>query len=127
MQHVTRRVFAARASAVAEVRRFATSVLADFPRLGDVELCVSEIFTNAVVHGSPDGGEVRVIVRRKSPARVYVAVVDTGGPTVPRVLSADVDAEGCRGLQLVAAVATAWGHVPDPRGGRRVWCEVAAR
>ena len=49
---------------------------------------------------------------------VRVEVTDCGGPGVPRLRPAGGDAEGGRGLELVAALAARWGW--RRRGGRIV-------
>lgn len=121
------RVFPARRSQVAEVRRFVGAAIGDFASADDVVLCASELATNAVVHGSPgDAAHFMVQVRRPARRRVYVSVTDRGArrTTGPRLADAGDDAEGFRGLAMVDALATAWGAVPLAGGGYRVWFEV---
>lgn len=123
-----RKVFPAEVGAVAGVRGFVADALVGFPRLDDVVLCASEIASNAVTHGSVAGdATVLVIVRHCPHVRAYLAIVDSGGPTAPRLLAAGADTEGRRGLFLVAALCTAGGATGDRHGGHRVWCELAAR
>jgi hypothetical protein len=53
-------------------------------------------------------------------------VTDRGGPKVPGPCSAGGDAEGGRGLQLVAGLAARWGW--RQAGGRTVtWFELRHR
>lgn len=106
-------------------RGFVRRALLGFGRVDDAVLCVSELATNAVRYGSVSGDPFQVLVRRRC-GWAYVAVIDSGGPTVPRLVPADLDAEGFRGLALVEACASAWGAVRDRRGGFRVWFEVTA-
>lgn len=49
---------------------------------------------------------------------VWVEVADCGGRGVPRLRPAGADAEGGRGLELVASLAARWGW--RRRGGRTV-------
>ncbi|RDG34590.1 ATP-binding protein [Streptomyces corynorhini] len=82
-----------------------------------VQLLVSEIVTNAVVHGNGDRvrfslaydpcGTVRIEVDDRSPARVAVR-------------HPDPDEESGRGMFLVDALARDWG-----RRGTRTWCTVS--
>jgi len=85
------------------------------------ELALSEIVTNAVVHGEPP---IRVHVDATA-TRLEVSVTDAG-PARPRTDESRLDATGGRGLAIVAAVAGAWGCDPDPDGpGKRVWFTVS--
>ncbi|MFF3020823.1 ATP-binding protein [Streptomyces sp. NPDC057939] len=89
-------------------------------RRDDVLLCVSELATNALLHGVPAGRGYRLRMLRFG-GLVRVEVHDSGGGR-PRVEERDAGAEGGRGLLLVAGVADRWGvgaRVP----GKVVWCE----
>jgi anti-sigma regulatory factor (Ser/Thr protein kinase) len=90
-------------------------------------LLVSEIFTNSVRHsGSGAAGETVTVAVRAWDSTVRVEVTDRSGPGVPEPRPADRDAEGGRGLQLVAGLATRWGW-RRRRGGRTVtWFEIQA-
>lgn len=88
----------------------------------DVELVVSELVTNAFLHGEPpvhlaidDGGEA-----------VRVEVTDAG--TLPPILMvAGSDAMTGRGLSLVAALAGRWGvDRLAGGGGKVVWAELGS-
>ncbi|MFF7752721.1 ATP-binding protein [Streptomyces sp. NPDC007971] len=92
--------------------------LAAWERRGDVSLCVSELATNALVHGAPPGRGF--LLRLRYDGRLVRAEVHDSGPGVPRVAE-DAD-EGGRGLLLVAALADEWG-VAERRPGKVVWCE----
>jgi anti-sigma regulatory factor (Ser/Thr protein kinase) len=86
------------------------------------ELALSEIVTNAVVHGDPP---IRVHVDATS-TRLEVSVSDAS-PVQPRADETRLDATGGRGLAIVAAVAGDWGCEPDPHGpGKRIWFSVSA-
>ncbi|PWI45991.1 ATP-binding protein [Streptomyces sp. ICBB 8177] len=94
----------------------------------DCALLVAELATNAVLHGrvpgrdfllrlTVGGGTVRVEV---TDARAELRPAPAHGPdTVPP------EAEGGRGLLLVAALASRWGVTDEPPG-KTVWCELAA-
>jgi len=85
----------------------------------DCNLLVSELVTNAVVYGS--GPIVLEIGRRDRGVRVSV----TDGARTGEVAAQDVfdDAEGGRGLAIVATVAARWGSHRDEEG-TRVWFEL---
>jgi anti-sigma regulatory factor (Ser/Thr protein kinase) len=81
------------------------------------ELALSEIVTNAVVHGLPP----IVLHVDATTSRLEVSVCDAS-PAHPRAGETRLDATGGRGLAIVAAVAGAWGCEPDPTGpGKRIW------
>ncbi|MEE1798192.1 ATP-binding protein [Streptomyces sp. JV176] len=96
-----------------------------FP-FGDVLLCVSELSTNALLHGVPPGRGFRLFLRYDGDVlRVEVHDSGSGVPEIADTEDAE-DGEGGRGLLLVAAVADRWG-VSDRRPGKVVWCEFAVR
>lgn len=92
--------------------------LAEWERAEDVLLCVSELATNALVHGVPPGPGFLLRVRYDGYG-VRVEVHDSGDG-VPRI--ADEADEGGRGLLLVAALADKWG-VDERTPGKLVWAE----
>lgn len=107
-------------------RAFVRAELAGFAAVDDAALCVSELATNAVLHGS-DRGVVFWVVVRRGDGWAYVAVIDCGGgSSVPGLVEAEGGAEEGRGLWLVAELASAWGVERALTGGCRVWAEVAA-
>lgn len=90
--------------------------------LDDALLLISELVTNAVLHGGPpiglaidcDGEGLRVRVR-------------DGSTAAPQRGPADDDAERGRGLTLVELLTTTWGVEPvaDELGpGKEVWFEL---
>lgn len=110
-------------ASVARIRHFAADACRDAgagAACDTVALLVSEIATNALVHGS---GEVRVSVWA-SPGVVRVEV-DDDGAGLPVRRQADPDAEGGRGLALVEALSTGWGVQPGETG-KTVWFELDA-
>ena len=88
-------------------------------------LLVSELFGNSVRHsGSGAAGETVTVAVRATGSLVRVEVTDRSGPGEPELRHADRDAEGGRGLQLVAGLAARWGW--RRRGGRTVtWFELS--
>ncbi|MFF4797885.1 ATP-binding protein [Streptomyces sp. NPDC001351] len=95
--------------------------LAGTDRADDVLLCVSELVTNALLHGVPPGRLSRLLLRHDG--RVLGVEVHDSGPGVPRVVEdGDVRSEGGRGLLLVAALSDKWG-TRERELGKAVWCE----
>ncbi|MGW0825556.1 ATP-binding protein [Streptomyces sp. NPDC002845] len=94
--------------------------LVEAGRGGDILLCVSELATNALVHGVPPGRQFLVFLRYDG-ALLRVEVHDSGGGT-PRI--AEDGDEGGRGLLLVAALSDKWG-VGERELGKVVWAEFA--
>lgn len=91
-------------------------------RRDDLLLCVSELATNALLHGVPPGRYYRLRLLLFD-GMVRVEVADSGGG-LPQVKDGDPGAEGGRGLLLVASLAERWGVGPR-RPGKVVWCELA--
>lgn len=104
-----------------ELRERASTVLLRWALVQDVVdravLLLSELVTNAVVHGS-GRAELRLRLTRD---RLVVEVCDDGCQ-MPRRRSARDDDEGGRGLQLVSALATRWG-ARQHDDGKVVWAE----
>jgi len=104
-----------------DARRFVRDTLSAWDH-GDAapsaQLLVSELVTNAVVHG----GRAPVIVRlEEEPLRLRIEVSDGNARDLPQ-LRVPHDS-GARGLHIVDAVASAWGCAPI--GDRKtVWCEL---
>ena len=110
-------------ASVSRIRRFASAAcrqVADESVCEIVELLVSEVATNALVHGA---GDVRVDVRTQGRAvRIEVSDDSTAVP-VPR--DAGLDSESGRGMALVDALSSRWGTDARP-DGKTVWFEVRA-
>ncbi|WP_083949696.1 ATP-binding protein [Herbidospora yilanensis] len=96
-------------SAVA--RLFVRRYLDGHPLAHDAEVVVSEFFSNAIRYSrSPNGGIVRVCVI-KLERSIRIEVTDPGGgATVPGEKRPSPGDEHGRGLGIVRAMATAWGH-----------------
>ncbi|MDQ8701913.1 ATP-binding protein [Streptomyces sp. LHD-70] len=109
---------------VPAAREFARRALKDWEvtaRADDIALCVSELATNALLHGVPPGRGYLLRIDRRPDRTVRIEVHDSGDGEV-RTPGAEPDAEGGRGLQLVAALADRWG-VGERVPGKVVWCE----
>jgi anti-sigma regulatory factor (Ser/Thr protein kinase) len=90
----------------------------DLDWLAQASVVVSELVSNAVVHG---GGSLQLDVQAHS-EHVTIGAAD-GSPVVPRRREAD-PAGGGRGLALIEAFAARWG-VHDHEDGKRVWVRLA--
>lgn len=87
----------------------------------DVELCVSELLTNALTHlGNGTPVTLRVTGRA---ARTRVELTDPDPRAWPVLRQAADDAESGRGLALLDALALRWGVIQGP-GSKTVWCEL---
>lgn len=107
--------------AAPEARKVLRALLAGSPlegRLEDGELALSELVTNAVLHGRAP------IVLRLVRTGQYVRVeVGDGSPVSPSFSMLDPTAVTGRGLMLISAVSDRWGVEPEP-DGKRVWFEL---
>ena len=116
---------AGRAERARVARAFTAGVLGPGHPCGDdAALLVSELFGNSVRHsGSGAAGETVTVAVRAAGGVVRVEVTDRGGPGVPQLRACGGEAEGGRGLGLVAGLAARWGW--RRRGGRTVtWFEL---
>jgi anti-sigma regulatory factor (Ser/Thr protein kinase) len=110
---------------VASARHLACSALQywglkDWPRADDLALCVSELATNALVHGVPPGRGF--LLRMRYDGTLVRVEVHDSGDGQPRLDARTDEDEGGRGLLLVAALSDKWGvRQRDP--GKVVWCE----
>jgi len=113
-------VFGGELSAPRRVRRAVAPTLAgvDDPIAEDVQLAVSELVTNVVIHTGA-GGTLRLWDPRPDvPVRVEV---DDHSIEIPRIPAVAPDVGG-RGLRMVAAISDDWGVITSPNG-KTVWAE----
>jgi len=109
---------------IPEARAFVRETLSRWGETSGVDealLVTSELFTNAVLHGS---GRIDVYVTLGTET-LRIAVVDDGTPTPdlwPEL--AATPTLGGRGLHIVDALASTWGNNFDPAGRTRVWAEM---
>ncbi|MEW2525304.1 ATP-binding protein [Streptomyces sp. NPDC047071] len=109
--------------------------------IDDAVLILSELLSNACRHGRPLGsglhdspqgsdgsgdGDVRAAWQVDKAGRLTVEVTDGGGPTRPVPATPSVTAHGGRGLNIITALAEAWGVRDDARGEVTVWALVHA-
>jgi anti-sigma regulatory factor (Ser/Thr protein kinase) len=87
--------------------------------LDTVELLVTEVVTNAVLHAR---SEAKVVIRLL-PDAVRVEVIDDDD-SFPVRRKARSDQPGGRGLELVEQMSRAWG-IDMLSVGKRTWFEVA--
>ncbi len=110
-------------ASIARVRRFAVRACraSGFGELCDsVALLVSEVATNALVHGT---GDVQVRVTTRG-GLLRIEVTDDS-PRMPVPRAAGLLEEGGRGLALVESLADDWG-VQRQGNGKIVWFELSA-
>jgi anti-sigma regulatory factor (Ser/Thr protein kinase) len=104
-------------------RAFVRETVADWhlsaDQSDDVLLVVDELVTNAVVHGGgPIGLSLDLIDQT-----VRIEVADSSSQ-MPAQRQASTTRDGGRGIALVAAIAAAWGALPNGSGGKSVWAEI---
>ena len=116
---------------VRAAREFTTGTLAEWgltDRTDDIRLCVSELATNALLHGVPSGREfcVQLVV---DGALVRIEVRDSGRGC-PEVRSPDSAQVTGRGLHLVRQLADDFG-ITEHVVGKTVWlafkCQTALK
>lgn len=90
-------------------------------REDDILLCVSELATNALLHGVPPTRCFRLALSLTPDGVFRVEVHDSGWGEVRRPDPAPESEHG-RGLLLVDALADKWG-VAERVPGKAVWCE----
>lgn len=86
---------------------------------------VAELASNAVLHGRVRGRDFRLGLTLHDDDTLRIEVTDARGDRVPRLPDpAAEDAEGGRGLRIVAAYADRWGVREAPAGAKIVWAEL---
>ena len=85
----------------------------------DVVLIVSELVTNAVVHGRATTVSVQIELQGVA----ATVTVDDPSATAPSPAHAGPHSDHGRGLLVVEALCSRWGYTAIP-GGKRVWCEI---
>lgn len=102
-------------------RVFLAELLSDWrlePLVDTAMLLTTELVTNAVIHAQ---STVNVTIRRRAD-RLRVEVADTGGGAL-QLRTPSPEATNGRGLQLMEALATAWG-TSAYEAGKLVWFEL---
>lgn len=86
-----------------------------------VQLCVSELVTNVIIHVG--AGTPTTLGLRMKGAYLRIEVRDPDSRALPMLISAEGDAEAGRGLGLLDAMVDRWGVVPMP-SGKTTWAEI---
>lgn len=87
---------------------------------GDVALVVSELLTNAALHGN---GPVELVLRLSGQEVLRIEVADTD-PGVPEPRQPhQPGVPGGHGLHIVEKICDSWGVEPH-EGGKTVWSEI---
>ncbi|MFJ1546729.1 ATP-binding protein [Streptomyces sp. NPDC088246] len=92
---------------------------------GDAALLVSELATNALLHGAIRGRLFRVHLTLTA-TTLRIAVSDARGERLPGLREAEADECYGRGLVIVARIADHWGVEPRTVG-KTVFAELAVR
>ena len=113
------------AQAAGIARKFVHEHRDDLPAslIEDAQLLVSEVVTNAVLHGEPD---ITLAMHVTGPGLGFV-VTDSGeGRPVRPDHRPESDRPYGRGLFILDALATAWGVTDkNPTPGKSVWFDLA--
>jgi anti-sigma regulatory factor (Ser/Thr protein kinase) len=112
---------AGNAASVADARNFVVGLLChhNLPELvDDVELVVSELATNAIVHAET----VFTVILRATGEFVVLEVRDgaQAGPVLRAPAALDING---RGIAIVQALSRDWGVNHYEAGGKAVWAE----
>ncbi|AXK33133.1 ATP-binding protein [Streptomyces armeniacus] len=119
------RFFRRERRSVPVAREFTRRALTDWgstERADEVLLCVSELATNALLHGVPPGRGYRLHLWLDCGGLIRVEVHDSGDGHPRARTGVAEEAEGGRGLRLVELFADKWG-VGGRNPGKVVWCE----
>jgi anti-sigma regulatory factor (Ser/Thr protein kinase) len=94
------------------------------PLISDAVLIASELVTNAIDHGtahSDDEGPGLVELTWSYQISRLICVITDRATEPPVIAPTDTDAESGHGLQIVAALAAAWGWTMLGTGQKAVW------
>jgi anti-sigma regulatory factor (Ser/Thr protein kinase) len=132
---VCERALAATPDAAKAARQFTRNTLRQW-ELDDLNddalLVVSELVTNAVIHGVPDvcedtdTDEQPILLRLVNKTTSVLCVVHDTSCAAPYVTGGDALAENCRGLHIVAELSSTWGWTPSKQHGKYVWAVLEA-
>ncbi|MEV7781879.1 ATP-binding protein [Kitasatospora sp. NPDC088351] len=110
-----------------EARRALEKLLAGLPhgqRFADAGLLlVSELVTNAVVHGTPPGNRIWLALSVDG-SRLRIEVHDARAERGPILRTTSGEDESGRGLLLVKSLSQQWGCCPREHVGKIIWAEI---
>jgi anti-sigma regulatory factor (Ser/Thr protein kinase) len=110
-------------------RAFAADALeswaAPVEEIDAVQLVVSELVTNAVLHAPESSSITLELFRTREAVRVLVSDASPQEP-VRRDGPAPWSVQSGRGVALVDSIADRWGTEPRSPRGKTVWCEFRA-
>lgn len=92
--------------------------------ISDAVLIASELVTNAISHGSQQAGDqpgAPVELTWSYQVSRLICVITDRAPEPPVATATDPDAETGHGLQIVGALAAAWGWTMLGTGEKAVW------
>ncbi|MFM9797222.1 ATP-binding protein [Streptomyces sp. WI04-05B] len=128
------RSFSADSSGLQHARNFARNVLCEWgltSHIDDAVIVIGELTANAAQHALPAPGPEETaptawlgLVRRHQ--AVICAVADPS-PCLPRPQQPEQLSEGGRGLRIIEALSSSWGHSPPQSSGKMVWARVSTR
>ncbi|MEV7433262.1 ATP-binding protein [Streptomyces griseoviridis] len=122
MTESAQRFFTARPASVGAARAFVSETLVGWgltARIDDIRLCVSELATNALVHGTvADHGFLVRLAAEDDVVRLEVHDSRRLRPEPRRATERDLSG---RGLVLVASLADGWGAQDRSPLGKVVW------
>ncbi|MEU1805734.1 ATP-binding protein [Streptomyces sp. NPDC019937] len=121
MRLTRQQLFTRRKPSIRASRQFVTRTLTEWGYddcLDEIQLCVSELATNALLHGVPPGRLFRVLIKA-SEERIRIEVRDSG-PGHPVSQAPHPDSEHGCGLLLVTELTDAWGEI-EHTVGKTVW------
>lgn len=115
-------------SMVPLARRAALALVAEVlpggsPRDRDIELVVSELTSNAILHSAAGEGGAFDMAVDAAPGRVRVEVADPGPAAASTHRDSDGHDEYKRGLMIVAEFADKWGQDKAADGRSVRWAE----
>jgi anti-sigma regulatory factor (Ser/Thr protein kinase) len=90
--------------------------------VADAKLLVTELVTNAVLHGAR--GPITLTIAPAPRGRLRIEVVDEGSGFVPRARARPTTEPGGWGLHLVETLSDRWGV---RKGSTSVWFEIGPR
>jgi len=114
----------------AQGRRLLESALDSLPEpvLADAQLLLTEVLSNAIVHGSPGAGARLDVSVEAGESTVRVTVTDRSPRFArPSIHRPDPTAASGWGLYLLERLAERWGVKDATDGGSAVWFELRAR